>query len=131
MGGLLLVDRGLVDEGLTQLLVALYQIINSLAKGRPADAALLAAGIRPPRPTNEEPLHPSSEPQLIAHTAGVAWGEGDTLQVHKAAFFFKLERELEKVRFCEIYAVEDDELMSCRPRSTRSTTSVNRHSKSD
>lgn len=78
----------------------LTQIINSLAKGRPADAALLAAGIRPPRPTGpEEPLHPSSEPQLIAHTAGVAVGEGEgsLLQVHKAAFFFKLERELEKV----------------------------------
>lgn len=36
---------------------------------------------------------------MIAHTAGVAGGEGigSLLQVHKAAFFFKLERELEKV----------------------------------
>lgn len=81
----------------------LKKIINSLAKGRPADAALLAAGIRPPRPPGpepEEPLHPSTEPQLIAHTASAGHngaGPGKLLQAHKAAFFFKLERELEKV----------------------------------
>ncbi|ORY78483.1 hypothetical protein BCR35DRAFT_103466 [Leucosporidium creatinivorum] len=79
----------------------LKKIINSLAKGRPADAALLAAGIRPPRPPGpEEPLHPSTEPQLIAHTASAGHngaGPGKLLQAHKAAFFFKLERELEKI----------------------------------
>ncbi|KPV75877.1 uncharacterized protein RHOBADRAFT_48327 [Rhodotorula graminis WP1] len=52
----------------------LKKIINSLAKGRPADAALLAAGVRPPRPDAAEQL-----------------------PAHKAAFFFKLERELEKI----------------------------------
>lgn len=78
------------------------QIINSLAKGRPGDAALLATGIRPPPTAGpEEPLHPSAEPQLIANTASVGPGAaeavGSLLQLHKAAFFFKLERELEKV----------------------------------
>lgn len=100
---------------LTQL-----QIINSLAKGRPADAALLAAGIRPPRPTGpEEPLHPSAEPQLNTASVGAVEG-GSLLQAHKAAFFFKLERELEKVSLLS----PSTELMRCR--STRSTTSENR-----
>ncbi|KAI5479290.1 CDK inhibitor PHO81 [Pseudohyphozyma bogoriensis] len=73
-------------------------IINSLAKGRPADAALLAAGVRPPRPGPEEPLHPDAAP-FIANTASIGGrdGEGTLLQAHKAAFFFKLERELEKI----------------------------------
>lgn len=82
-------------------LQGLKKIINSLAKGRPADAALLAAGIRPPRPAGpEEPLDPATEPQLIAETASAGHngaGPGKLLQAHKAAFFFKLERELEKV----------------------------------
>ncbi|SCV69297.1 BQ2448_2317 [Microbotryum intermedium] len=80
---------------------SLKKIINSLAKGRPADAALLAAGVRPPRPAGpEEPLHPSAEPQLLAHSASLAnvnGGQGTLLQAHKAAFFYKLERELEKI----------------------------------
>ncbi|BGO89599.1 hypothetical protein NBRC10512_001550 [Rhodotorula toruloides] len=83
----------------------LKKIINSLAKGRPADAALLAAGVRPPRPEAEEQLPveaTSTEAQLFAHAStanGVVGGEGPTtlLQAHKAAFFFKLERELEKI----------------------------------
>lgn len=73
------------------------QIINSLAKGRPADAALLAAGIRPPRPETEEPLHPDAAPLINTASIG-GGGDGTLLQAHKAAFFFKLERELEKVR---------------------------------
>ncbi|GAA5826059.1 hypothetical protein JCM5353_004197 [Sporobolomyces roseus] len=92
----------------------LKKIINSLAKGRPADAALLAAGVRPPRPQTEttngdvlgqqQPLEATTtEAQLFAHAAtvnGVMVGDGETgtlLQAHKAAFFFKLERELEKI----------------------------------
>lgn len=83
----------------------LRQIINSLAKGRPADAALLAAGVRPPRPGSEEQLPveaTTTEAQLFAHAStanGGIVGKGATnlLQAHKAAFFFKLERELEKV----------------------------------
>lgn len=72
------------------------QIINSLAKGRPADAALLAAGIRPQTLTPT----PTSEPQLIPpETASGHQNDAETnLQAHKAAFFFKLERELERVR---------------------------------
>ncbi|GJN88570.1 hypothetical protein Rhopal_001536-T1 [Rhodotorula paludigena] len=83
----------------------LKKIINSLAKGRPADAALLAAGVRPPRPGSEEQLPveaTTTEAQLFAHAStanGGIVGEGATnlLQAHKAAFFFKLERELEKI----------------------------------
>ncbi|GAA5941057.1 uncharacterized protein JCM15063_000635 [Sporobolomyces koalae] len=109
----------------------LKKIINSLAKGRPADAALLAAGVRPPRPVSDQPvLSSTSDPngpasaspasvvpgepqqpfeatstaaQLFAHAAtvnGVMVAEGEQgtlLQAHKAAFFFKLERELEKI----------------------------------
>ncbi|GAA6062254.1 hypothetical protein JCM10212_001768 [Sporobolomyces blumeae] len=107
----------------------LKKIINSLAKGRPADAALLAAGVRPPRPntsstsstfadsgpnaahpTVDDPHHQqqpleatTTEAQLFAHAAtvnGVMVGQGEQgtlLQAHKAAFFFKLERELEKI----------------------------------
>ncbi|GAA6008997.1 hypothetical protein JCM10207_004059 [Rhodosporidiobolus poonsookiae] len=83
----------------------LKKIINSLAKGRPADAALLAAGVRPPRPPAEEqqPVEATTtEAQLFAHAStanGGVVGEGPStlLQAHKAAFFFKLERELEKI----------------------------------
>ncbi|TNY19802.1 cyclin-dependent protein kinase inhibitor [Rhodotorula diobovata] len=83
----------------------LKKIINSLAKGRPADAALLAAGVRPPRPDAAEQLPveaTTTEAQLFAHAStanGGIVGEGPTtlLQAHKAAFFFKLERELEKI----------------------------------
>ncbi|KAM0756333.1 SPX-domain-containing protein [Meredithblackwellia eburnea MCA 4105] len=74
----------------------LKKIINSLAKGRPADAALLAAGIRPPRPETEEPLHPDAAPLINTASVG-GGGDGTLLQAHKAAFFFKLERELEKI----------------------------------
>ncbi|KAK4053696.1 phosphate system positive regulatory protein pho81 [Microbotryomycetes sp. JL201] len=91
----------------------LKKIINSLAKGRPADAALLAAGIRPPAAaaTDNQPAntHQSDDqrqqhqPALIPHS-GDRHGpsmtngtKGTLLQAHKAAFFFKLERELEKI----------------------------------
>ncbi|WFC93852.1 phosphate system positive regulatory protein pho81 [Malassezia brasiliensis] len=61
------------------------KIINSLEKGRLGDAALFATSVRPPSdaPSDQLPLaadSPASE-----------------LQIHKAAFFFKLERELEKI----------------------------------
>lgn len=89
------------------------QIINSLAKGRFPDAALLAAGVRPPPVSDaaeQEPLG-AEEPLLLAHTSAVANAgaggtqpgkQGELLQAHKAAFFFKLERELEKVSHVEI-----------------------------
>lgn len=73
----------------------MHQIINSLLKGRPDDAALLAAGVRPLHHvgTNASPLPEQSTVQLDAPDHG-----SSLLQAHKAAFFFKLERELEKVR---------------------------------
>lgn len=83
------------------------QIINSLAKGRPADAALLAAGLRPPfhlSTGNGVPAthHHDGRPLTSATTQNgpsllPESGESALLQAHKAAFFFKLERELEKV----------------------------------
>ena len=63
----------------------LKKIINSLEKGRLADAALFATGVRPDDADNNA--------QILPQLQGV-----DELQTHKAAFFFKLERELEKVR---------------------------------
>ncbi|KAK4048708.1 phosphate system positive regulatory protein pho81 [Microbotryomycetes sp. JL221] len=109
----------------------LKKIINSLAKGRPADAALLAAGIRPPSATSAtqqqqqqhgsnleqqqnynhgddefHSRHPALIPQTAdrhngpltnGHVGATANGQGTLLQAHKAAFFFKLERELEKI----------------------------------
>ena len=120
------------------------QIINSLAKGRPADAALLAAGVRPPRPDAAEQLPveaTTTEAQLFAHAStanGGIVGEGPTtlLQAHKAAFFFKLERELEKVHrsFALSRSPSLDLLADSRPvprrRSTTSTTSARAPSRS-
>lgn len=85
---------------------ARYQIINSLAKGRPADAALLAAGYRPPfnLPDTATATELSAaanlgndRPNLLPDS-----GESALLQAHKAAFFFKLERELEKVSYSSV-----------------------------
>ena len=85
----------------------LKKIISSLAAKRPAsEAAALALGIRPG--------HSASSPLVSgAHTAVdiasrinepslIPSSQDDDrrpdFQAHKAAFFFKLERELEKVR---------------------------------
>jgi len=85
---------------------------------------LLAAGVRPPRPQTEttngdvlgqqQPLEATTtEAQLFAHAAtvnGVMVGDGETgtlLQAHKAAFFFKLERELEKVSSSQFHSLRD------------------------
>ena len=71
----------------------LKKIINSLAKGRPLDAAALAAINRPiPSPSLVNGGNAYPQAQLIP-----ASSESDLLQAHKAAFFFKLERELEKI----------------------------------
>ena len=114
------------------------QIINSLAKGRPADAALLAAGVRPPRPAAEENMPveaTTTEAQLFAHAStanGGVVGEGTAtlLQAHKAAFFFKLERELEKVLLRYLRTSERHLLTARDDRSTTFTTSASRPSKS-
>lgn len=67
----------------------LKKIINSLEKGRLADAALFATGVRPEYIPGEQQ---DTNPQILPKQEGA-----DELQAHKAAFFFKLERELEKV----------------------------------
>lgn len=56
------------------------QIINSMIKGRPKDAGSLSIGIRP--------IHPSSNDNAV---------ENVSIEEYRSAFFFKLERELEKV----------------------------------
>jgi len=96
----------------------LKKIISSLTAKRPgAEAAALALGMRPAdilSPTSSEsdvqtPLaghHNIWESSLmltdpdLPPIAAATHGEDTSLdfQAHKAAFFFKLERELEKVR---------------------------------
>ncbi|KAG0146451.1 hypothetical protein CROQUDRAFT_44265, partial [Cronartium quercuum f. sp. fusiforme G11] len=73
----------------------LKKIINSLAKGRPADAALLAAGISPELESISTARH-ENQPALISEDSSQPTAESN-LKIHKAAFFFKLERELEKI----------------------------------
>ena len=89
---------------------ALKKIISSLAANRPpSEAAALApqSSVRPgtifasstipqtPRQTTLEARDPE-EPPLYA-SLGQDDERGPSFQAHKAAFFFKLERELEKV----------------------------------
>ena len=90
---------------------ALKKIISSLAANRPpAEAAALAPqdivsseDILPSHTTPQTPLEGQSlsstteEPPLYA-PLGQDDDRGPSFQAHKAAFFFKLERELEKVR---------------------------------
>jgi len=63
----------------------LKKIINSLEKGRLGDAALFATGVRP------------SDSSQGAESLLGNESPASELQVHKAAFFFKLERDLEKI----------------------------------
>ncbi|KAI0285103.1 hypothetical protein BGY98DRAFT_930604 [Russula aff. rugulosa BPL654] len=84
----------------------LKKIISSLAAKRPAsEAAALALGIRPGLSTTSPPVSGAHaavdiasrihEPSLIptCHDDD----RGPDFQAHKAAYFFKLERELEKI----------------------------------
>jgi CDK inhibitor PHO81 len=84
----------------------LKKIVSSLAAKRPAsEAAALALGIRPGHTTLSGPVSGAqeavdiasqiNEPSLIP--TGQDDDRGPDFQAHKAAFFFKLERELEKV----------------------------------
>ena len=82
----------------------LKKIINSLEKGRLADAALFATGVRPEYSANGQSAV-SPQPQILPHIEG-----SDELQIHKAAFFFKLERELEKIN--NFYLQKEAELKS-------------------
>ncbi|KAH8106133.1 SPX domain-containing protein [Cristinia sonorae] len=84
----------------------LKKIISSLTSHRPAaEAAALATGV-PPRDLlrsgtpaadfQELPLGPNEGPPILA-SLGQDDERGAGFQAHKAAFFFKLERELEKI----------------------------------
>lgn len=84
----------------------LKKIVSSLAAKRPAsEAAALALGIRPGHSTSSTTVSGAhaavdiasqiNEPSLIP--SGQDDDRGPDFQAHKAAFFFKLERELEKV----------------------------------
>jgi hypothetical protein len=88
----------------------LKKIISSLTAHRPAsEAAALALGLRPadildsssPSASSVLRVQPSSvldEPVLPPLFSGSVQDErGPDFRAHKAAFFFKLERELEKV----------------------------------
>jgi len=92
----------------------LKKIINSLAKGRPADAALLAAGISPliapSDPTNLHHQLESDQPlQLLPESyIDQRASPENNLKLHKAAFFFKLERELDKIN--EFYLQKESDL---------------------
>lgn len=89
-----------VQESTPQTQGILRQIINSLAKGRPADAALLAAGISPAIiPSNSPHSYSTDHPsQLLPESYDNQLENPEqNLKLHKAAFFFKLERELEKI----------------------------------
>ena len=70
----------------------LKKIINSLEKGRLGDAALFATGVRPDYIPEDTATTETDDTQILPRSE-----KSDELQVHKAAFFFKLERELEKV----------------------------------
>ncbi|GBE79586.1 Ankyrin repeat protein nuc-2 [Sparassis crispa] len=86
---------------------SLKKIISSLAANRPAsEAAALAQGIRPGdiftsrTPSSQSPAvvtgDVSEDPSILA-ALGQDDDRGPGFQAHKAAFFFKLERELEKI----------------------------------
>ncbi|KAI4525868.1 hypothetical protein K525DRAFT_234073, partial [Schizophyllum commune Loenen D] len=77
----------------------LKKIISSLADRRPAsDSAALALGVRPADLVDADAIsalsQASQEPPIFTDTDAT---RGDDVQAHKAAFFFKLERELEKI----------------------------------
>ncbi|KAH9482952.1 Ankyrin repeat protein nuc-2 [Psilocybe cubensis] len=91
----------------------LKKIISSLAANRPAsEAAALALGVRPhdtliqlsPQPISQtirpspaaSPAGSPGQPPFFA-ASGHDLERGPDFRAHKAAFFFKLERELEKI----------------------------------
>jgi len=92
----------------------LKKIISSLEANRPAsEAAALALGVRPHDPTLiqsswqhasqtrspvSSPASPGQPP--IFETSRHDLDREPDFRAHKAAFFFKLERELEKVNDC-------------------------------
>lgn len=94
----------------------LKKIISSLATNRPAsEAAALASGIRPTDLLSQtasatpvaSPQTPSSVPPIFSGFGENA-DRGPDFRAHKAAFFFKLERELEKIN--DFYLQKEAEL---------------------
>ncbi|KAI0047270.1 cyclin-dependent protein kinase inhibitor [Auriscalpium vulgare] len=90
----------------------LKKIVSSLAAKRPAsEAAALALGIRPGHILHQSTVNESlgadassldaNEPPLVTSSSQDD-DRGPDFQAHKAAFFFKLERELEKVNAFQI-----------------------------
>jgi hypothetical protein len=88
----------------------LKKIISSLAANRPAsEAAVLALGVRPVDASpqvEKSPLAPQTPQSILNDGPGRPplfpasehdEDRGPDFAAHKAAFFFKLERELEKV----------------------------------
>jgi hypothetical protein len=78
--------------------------------GTSTSPSTTAASAAPTDQQQQQPLEATTtEAQLFAHAAtvnGVMVGQGEQgtlLQAHKAAFFFKLERELEKVSYSGLY----------------------------
>lgn len=85
---------------------SLKKIISSLAAHRPAsEAAALTVGVHPrdfftPRGGSQDTVRsstPSADEIPLFASFGHDDERGADFQAHKAAFFFKLERELEKV----------------------------------
>jgi len=87
----------------------LKRIISSLSANRPAsEAAALALGVHPADvlnpPTTEADLRSEGPDQPpIFSASGQDEDRGPGFQAHKAAFFFKLERELEKVNTITLF----------------------------
>ncbi|KAG6866499.1 hypothetical protein C0991_003043 [Blastosporella zonata] len=102
----------------------LKKIISSLAANRPAsEAAALASGIRPSDiigqpPTSATPIASPHSPSSILDdglrrppifsASGHDSDRGSDFRAHKAAFFFRLERELEKIN--DFYLQKEAEL---------------------
>ncbi|KAG6831882.1 hypothetical protein H0H92_006999 [Tricholoma furcatifolium] len=101
----------------------LKKIISSLAANRPAsEAAALASGIRPTDILGQSPSTPAiSSPHSpstvlndglrrppIFSVSGQDSDRGPDFRAHKAAFFFRLERELEKIN--DFYLQKEAEL---------------------
>jgi CDK inhibitor PHO81 len=94
----------------------LKRIISSLTANRPAsEAAVLASGVRPVAPMDllnqlneSSPIDTKGQLPIFA-ASGRDEDRDPDFQAHKAAFFFKLERELEKVnsRISIVYAYTD------------------------
>ncbi|KAG6833841.1 hypothetical protein H0H87_011775 [Tephrocybe sp. NHM501043] len=101
----------------------LKKIISSLAANRPAsEAAALASGIRPSdfigQPPSATPIASPHSPSSILDegprrppifsASGHDSDRGSDFRAHKAAFFFRLERELEKIN--DFYLQKEAEL---------------------